>query len=387
MILNKIQENNSRINGVENANILLLHEEWNTQIGDFCKRVHKLRYIKTVFKNASLDINFSGREAGIYEDLLKNNPHLNRVSYREWEEIDFGYYDIIFCISKKEGRLLDLLSEKYAHSLNMENFKLAVFSMSMLLYLPGEQVDLIFPANESLVKNTDIYENPGELYIDREEQEWGTRWLKSKGVEDDETLFILLDSTTSNDKLLKVNVYFEYLEFILKMKNIKVLNFDEKRIGKEEFYKEWLDPHYCDKIIFSTGLSLREALCIIGSEKTKFIFGPCTGLMHCASSIYNNYVHNGMPVEDVPLMITYTGRYRPGSSANGWWGNSPLINCLLIKEINHKQKIYQLDKLNEKERSTEDSLPCSAYSAEMLIEYTNKLIVHAPRFSFLHDVC
>jgi hypothetical protein len=55
------------------------------------------------------------------------------------------------------------------------------------------------------------------------------------------------------DKLLKIDAYFSLLKYFLRLKNTKVLIFDEKGV-KEAFYRLYLDDDtLLEKIIFSKG--------------------------------------------------------------------------------------------------------------------------------------
>jgi ADP-heptose:LPS heptosyltransferase len=370
-ILNKIKLNTQRINYDNARQVLVLYEEKITLIGDCCIRFDKFKYFKSFLKNATVDINFSIKDNfKFYDAFLKNNPNVDGIFTLSWKDIDFERYDIVFCIKYDERAFLEFLHEKYYNLVREDQFRLAVFSMSQLILKPQKDTYQIFPVNQPLL---DYIKGPqlGELYIDEEEQTWANQWLESKGLQANEDLFILCDSTSNREKLLNIIVYFDVLKFLLRKENIKVLIFDEKDIGKEDFYQAWLQND-TKKLIFSKRLMLREDLSIMASKHTKLIFGPCTGLMHCASSIYNNYVNRGMSVKDVPVMITYTGQYtQENETANTWWGNSPLITCLLLKERNHKKQIVLLNNLTEEQRNTPDSLPCSEYTAEMLIELIN----------------
>lgn len=375
-LLNRIVLNTRNILYENAKRVLVLYEENILFVGDCCIRFDKLKYFKLFLSNATIDINFSIRDNCKFSNaFLKNNPYIDNIFTLRWENIDFESYDIVFCIKYDEGALLEFLYTKYYHLVIENRFTLAVFSMSQLLLRPQEDTNRVFPINEKLLeylRGARQDSRPGELYINDDEQAWANRWLESRGLQANEDLFIICDSASSREKLLSVVVYFDLLKFLLRRDNSKVLIFDEKGSGKEEFYRECLGKTITKKMIFSQRLTLREDLCILASKYTKLIFGPCTGLMHCASSIYNNYVNRGMKVARVPLMITYTGQYTgENQNANFWWGSSPLISCLLLKNKGNKKQIVLLNELNEEEKNATDSLPCSEYTAEMLIDLIN----------------
>jgi hypothetical protein len=371
--LQKIQRNVAEIDKREIKKILILYEEKVIHIGDFCIRFDKLTYFRSFFNNAAITINFSKKNSDkIYGSLLKNNPNLDCISSLEWDDIAFENYDLVFCIAYDEEKLLEYFHLKYGYLITGDQLELNVFSISTLLLAPDKNSKYIFPLNQRLIEFGKT-PRPGELYLSGEEIEWGNQWLKSKGLKEAEELYILLDSASRREKVINIDTYFSFLTFLLKKENSKILIFDENSVGKEEFYSAWLGVSEAGKMIFSNSLGLRKDLCIIGSRYTKLIFGPCTGIMHCASGIYNNFVNNGMNINDVPLMVTYTGQYLEGeNNANSWWSNSPLINCLLLKEEKNRKKILLLHEMPEGERDFNDSLSCSEYTAELLIDLINR---------------
>jgi hypothetical protein len=100
------------------------------------------------------------------------------------------------------------------------------------------------------------------------------------------------------------------------------------------------------------------------------IFGPCTGLMHCSSAIYNYYKKMGMNENDIPIMITYTGKFPEEQNPAEWWGNAPLIDCIMLKSRDNAGcSLIKLSDLPPEEQERNDLLPCSHYTADHLINY------------------
>jgi hypothetical protein len=371
----KIVQNGLNIELKSARRVLFLYEEKINYIGDCCIRFDKLKHFREFVPGAVIDMNFAIQgNYKYYHGLLKNNPYIDNVTTLEWEKIDLAGYDVIFCITHKETKLLKYLHLNYGNSIIGGQFSPAIFSISEMILKQAPGFDYIFPVHERL-KNHVIVPSPVELYIDRSEQEWGDNWLISKGILEDEELYILCDSASERHKLLNITVYFKILEFILSRKKARVLVFDERKIGKHDFYKGWLGEKQFSKIIFSEGLSLREDLCIIGSGYTKMVFGPCTGLMHCSSSIYNNYVKRGMSKSKAPLMVTYTGQYfGDNKNAHYWWSNCPLVDCLLLKGCDGKKELALLADMTQEEASSVSPLPCEEYTSDLLIGFIEKRI-------------
>ncbi len=350
--------------------VLLLYEEKISFIGDCCKRFDKLSYVREFLNNASITINFQHPEnQKFYEGLLKNNPAIDQITTNKWEEIAFDQYDLLYCIAYNEERILGYLDSRYGERISAGQYEPAVYSLSSLILKPILNSNYIFPVHTALVSDVSA-ERPGRLYISRQEQEWANNWLYNKGLQRNEDIYILVDSTTAREKLMDITVYFDVLAYILEHYAGRILIFDEGNIGKEEFYAGWMGEEAMQRIIVSKGLSLRENLCLIGSTHTKLVLGPCTGLMHCASGIYNNFAANGLLPQHIPVLITYTGEYAAENvGAHFWWGSSPLINCLLIKKVHNRKTLVELSSLSADQQQRNDSLPCSDYTAPMLIDY------------------
>ena len=174
--------------------------------------------------------------------------------------------------------------------------------------------------------------------------------------------------------MIRLDAYFDILTHLLCESGIRVLIFDERGVGKEAFYREWLGESEIEKMLFFTPSSLRESLCVLSSSQVRLIFGPCTGILHCASGIYNIFVAKGYPVNRLPLMITYTGKYeKEGHTAEAWWGTSPLIHCLVLRRRNSISDMVLLKDMKEDEKADAGVLlPCDQYSSEMIIDFLNQ---------------
>jgi hypothetical protein len=367
--LSKIRDNCRNENRSNVKKILILQEEKILFIGDSCLWFGKMKHVSSFFGDAVIHMNFVKNQNEKFIDaLLKGNPHVESITTLERNEITFENYDVVVSVSYNEQSLLQFLHDKYGEAIANDELKLAVFSLSELVLEENENARYIFPMPQYLVQYA--YPQPAELYVSDEEKAWADRWLKEKGLKEGERLLILMDSTSRRDKLISLPVYFEFLCFALKQPNAKVLIFDEMGMGKEDFYREWLGSADMHKMIFAHRNTLREAIALIASSHTSLMFGPCTGLMHCASSIFNGYVNNGMPAEEVPLIVVYTGQYDPSElHAYKWWGSAPLVHCLMLKNRNGKKELRTLAGLTEYEKQMNDSLPCTEFTSNMLINF------------------
>ena len=376
--LNKILYNNKNVNSTDVTNVLILHGEELTNIGDWCIRFDKLKYLKGFLKNAAITINFTAEGTDkLSGALLKNNPNVQAITTKAWDEIAFVKYDYIISVSYKEQAILAYLHEKFGSLIESDQFKVCVFTMSHVMLKPIAAAAPVFPVHMELVAYSEKLKAPCELFVSKEEQQWADEWLRGRGLKENEELYIILDSTTRRDKLLTVQVYFQWLMTIVKRENVKVLIFDETSMGKEKFYREFLGGKLMEKFIFSNSLSLREDISLLGSSYTKLVFGPCTGLMHCASSIYNNYVSNGLDNKELPVMITYTGKYLPDEKhVYLWWANTPLVNVLVLRNRNGIKTMLLMDDLSDEQKVINDGLSCNEYSAGMITEFVNQKLPH-----------
>lgn len=373
--LEQIKINNTKVNRHRVKKILIIYEEKELFIGDSCIMFDKFKACKIFFSNASVDINFNIKKyEDCYRALLKFNPNVDNIPDLNWDAINYNFYDLVICVTHQEEALLKIISEKHAEDILNNTFNTAIFSFSRQIIDNLENEKVVFPFYEDLFEFSRGNLGPMELYVDKEERSWANTWLRVKGLKENEKLLIILDSTSVRSKLLKMTVYYELLMWFLELQDIKILIFDENNIGKEEFYNQLLGPAFSQKFIFSNGLDLRKAITLLSSDKTRLIFGPCTGLMHCASGIYNNFLRTGLDHHKVPLLITYTGRYhKEHENANFWWNNAPLMNCLIIREKNGLKEMVLLNELTEKEKySTNDTLDCSEYTSEMILSVLNR---------------
>jgi ADP-heptose:LPS heptosyltransferase len=375
-LLDIILKNNEKVHRENIASVLVLYEDRQFFIGDSCVRFDQLRLCRLFFPNASVDINLNDDFTSHYKDLLLNNPYVDNIFTSPWDQLRLEKYDMVICITYHEKEFLLFLQDRYGAAIIGAQFPIAVFSISAFMLRAMPEDSVVFPVYQELFQYSQAYSRskPYELYISEEERQWADNWLQEHGVKKGEQLVISLDSSSRRDKLLRMDVYFSVLKYLLSIDGVKVLNFDEKSLGKKAFYEQWLGGGQVDKMIFSNSLSLREVLCILSSSYTSLVIGPCTGLMHCASAIYNNFVGKSMPLSQVPVMITYTGKYYGAKeNAENWWGNSPLVSCLFVHMKEGTKTMRLLSDLQQEEKKhLNESLVCTEYTAVMMVDFLRR---------------
>jgi hypothetical protein len=344
--------------------VLILYEDDFFFIGDACIILDKLHVCKKFFEQAKVDINFlSSSPLDRYLALLQNNPYLDDITQRPLESLDVSHYEIVICVVQDEIKI-----ERWLQTYTDTP---AVFSFSQLFFPTVKSEQIVFLPYEPLLEFARATVTPKRLYISKEEKTWAESWLDLNGVRPDEQVFVILDSASKREKLLNIGVYMELVSWLLRIPKTKILIFDERNAGKDLFYRELAGPEHRHAIVYSRGLSLREDLCLLSSGKVRLVIGPCTGLMHCASAIYNRYVDEGLPVEEVPAMVTYTGKnYQPPYY---WWKNSPLTDVLIIRKGKAGKEMVLLEDLAGPALDEIDSLlTCGDYTAPMLISHIQK---------------
>jgi hypothetical protein len=378
-MLRKILANNNRVDPAGVKNVLILYEEEKIFIGDTLLRFDQLRICNLFFKNAAIDLSTEKeKNAGIYTSLLKGSPVVRQAVCQPWSAIAFNEYDVVIAITYEEKRLLKLLEEKYTAA----GFSSCIFSSTVPVLITQSDDSIVFPMYPRLMEFAEKHmgKEPPRIYLSQEDRRSADKWLEEKGLRPEEELYVVLDSTTTRDKMLTITEYEKLLDYLLQNPNARLLIFDEKKIGKAAFYAEWLGKEKASRIIFSEGLRFRDDLALLGASQVKLILGPCTGLLHCAAAVYTHFLDQGMPPRAVPLMITYTGRYqddyrKENRTAFYWWGNSPLVSCLVLKEKGGIPVAFPLQELSFQEQMrTDDLLKCTSYTAGMITEFIHPLL-------------
>jgi ADP-heptose:LPS heptosyltransferase len=381
--LEAILKMNKRLEGAAVKRVLFLYEQKAFLIGDTCIRFGNFRICRSFFQNAEIDLCFNEHDkyASAYNALLKNRPDIDHIYTSRWEMLDFSAYDVVICVLPDEHKLLRVLHGLYGDLISAGNLATTFYSMSTVFIYQAHRGPDVFPVYRKMLEHGLTVSNNliNEIVISAEEREWANAWLEEQGIKKHQPLFVLPDSASRREKILNIEVYFRVVAHLLE-KDIRLLVFDEKGIGKEAIYREWLTQEQLSKIIFSRQLTLRQDLCLIGSDYTRLVFGPCTGLLHCASAIYNHYVAAGMSPQDVPALITYTGNYPDDENAQHWWGTSPLMNCLVLKNVAGEPKAILLQELPDEEKTRSDNvLSCAGYTPALILDHIEHLLKHRTR--------
>ncbi|ELR71347.1 hypothetical protein C900_02805 [Fulvivirga imtechensis AK7] len=339
------------------AKVILVVDLGDFGIGDSVVAFGKLKMLKSFLENASVDLCTNETHYAI----LKNNPFIDKVFF-DRQQVDFEYYDIALIFSDKEPEYYEYFKQNRQGVHKEHRSSFTIYSVY--------NVNSIFPYYYDFMKYIQRRnDNSGqELYISKEEKDWAEKWFQDAGCSKQDKVVVLLDNSSGREKLINTDVYFEVVKYFLNMNNTRILIFDESGLGREKFYSEWLQQDVSEKFIFVKNPSLRENITLLASDFTKLIFGPCTGLLHCASGIYNTFLRNNVDFQDVPLMLTYFGTPVDGFEVNewDWWGQSLVDAIYVSHDQSNKKTIQKL--MSPYYRCS----PCSEFTAEMITDYVSK---------------
>ncbi|MBA4055270.1 MAG: hypothetical protein C0490_11200, partial [Marivirga sp.] len=126
-----------------------------------------------------------------------------------------------------------------------------------------------------------------------------------------------------------------------------------------------------EDVIVLKKLTLRQTFSVMADKRVGLILGPCTGLMHAASGIYNSLIKRSLR-SSIPILLVYTGLYQREGIQNTlvWWRGS-LAKCLVLKsDENGNKYISNIMELEESELTFQvNLLPCRDYTSEMVQDY------------------
>lgn len=375
--LANILRNNAGEDKLSIKHILIVYDREEAYIGDTCIHVSRLRKIRAYFPNASITAATSSeKQYRMVRAVLDGNPNVDHYRNASWEQIEFEQYDLIICGCVPEQPFVDYFLARYGQEIVNGSFDKLLYTASEIIgfdeyqnkepFLPKhrELIDFrLSPEDEqSMLAN--------ELHVSEEERKWADGWLTDSGLGRADDLMIFIDNSSSRDKLMKITDYFDILTACARRPGTKILIFDEQKLGKKRFYREWLETDLHEKLLFAEGLSLRQAIALISSGRTRLVFGPSTGLLHCASGAFNILLQKKL-LARIPVMVAYLGS-DPRSSfrEDRWWGGSYVDAILPVRKQNNGVEIISIKNVDyEKLKSEGRILGCDAYSAESLLEY------------------
>jgi hypothetical protein len=338
--------------------LVCLDDTKNDKIGDCIVRMSHIKWLQWYFPHAVIHVNSPSK---IFTILSKNIPSIEKTTHLPIEEIEYDDYEMVLLIVEARSLYYAGINEYVERKGDVD------FAVYTLLE-PEENGELklaIPPLPElegglpdPLMKDI----SRREITVSEEEMLAGKRFL-DQYVGKDEKLIIFLTNSSAFNKTLKMSVNIELIDYFASLPGRRLILLDPD--NDREFIFRSLGAKL-ENTLFLKGKSLRETFAFMADERVELIFGPCTGLMHAASGIYNSLLARGLRTT-LPHMLVYTGLYYEISHAMDWWQGS-LVKCLILRRGKYAQKKIQL--LEDMDRTEflfqQNILPTSEYTASLI---------------------
>jgi ADP-heptose:LPS heptosyltransferase len=367
-LLQKLKENTLSMKRDKVKNVLVVIMVEGYPIGDSVLVFSGLRAISKYFNGQQFDL-LTTKEHYTY---LQNSP-LVKNYYFDMEGVDFPAYDLIVNFSTRDIYLAEFLNRKYREGILNGSHAFGVHSLFLKKGFEHNVLFEFFSDFERYIMSEYQLEREfwgHELHMSAADREWGNEWFRSQGVKENEKVIVVLDGTSGRSKLLPMNVYFDVLRFFMTFENTRILIFDPDNLDKRSFYQQMLENEHLDQFIFVKRHGLRKDFCLLASDFVHMVFGPCTGLLHCAEGIYNTMDQKGVLSREWPMLIAYMG---PTTSPDDpdkwyWWGDTH-VECLYTEMDLREPDRRVVKRLAGPGRF---GLPCQEFKAGALIRYLTR---------------
>ncbi|MFS4447855.1 glycosyltransferase family 9 protein [Maribacter sp. 2307UL18-2] len=360
LALEQIKKNNKGINR-EVLKVLINYKIKDYLIGDSLLRLRHFKLIRDFFLKAKISVNLHHR---IDVAMLQYNPYVDQLISKDLGSQNIFEYDVIIIIGDDEALYKEIVN-RWVRELDMGTFETSIFSLTRYLKVEENNHNILPPYQELyefIVQKKNKFKLKKEIFIQNSEIEWANQWLQLNGVKSNEKVIIIIDSSSLREKLLPLEVHFKIILFFLENDKHKILVLDKFGNGKSLFYNEWFDNKFEHRFIFAQKLKFRHELMLLSSDYIRFIFGPCTGIMHCASAIHNHFVSKYGNARGQPDIMVYAGTDSYENDHKSiWWGDDEEAKCCVVKYVNDFQK--EIVWINP---NVHDYLPCSEYTSLLL---------------------
>jgi len=341
----------------------------NTKIGDLIVRLSEAKIVCHYFANARITINCPAR---LLHELAKNVTFIHAFTALKAEEIDFTGYDVILLYVDEQGKYAKLVARHNqetgrnvpCYRLN-DSYKFEDRLSAAPLLEPLFQFD--YPPE--LIRDM----NRREIVLSDGEMAEGTAILDAhlRRTPGNEELILFIYSASAYSKTFRMSVIIELIRYFQALPGYRLVILDP--FDDKEQYLRMMNVNI-DEAVVLKHLSLRQTFSVMADPRMGLILGPCTGLMHAASGVYNSLVKRSLRT-NLPALAVYTGLYeREGlQTAAQWWYGS-LAKCLILKTDGAGNKrIVTLEEQDEVDMPFQkDVLPCREYTAALVQEYLSQ---------------
>jgi ADP-heptose:LPS heptosyltransferase len=335
-----------------------------TKIGDTILRVSRFRFIHHYFGNARIAINTS---SAVWKDVTRYSTYIDNVTGYEKDRIPYHEYDLVILVVDNKKEYLNAITDHMqAHAQERDLVVASIYDS-----IPKKPGDVEVPFLKEIFECS----YPGELVSDINKYEI---FLSDQELHDasrlldehlsDEKLIIYYDKASEFRKMFKMSVNVDVIRHFQSLKGKKLVLLDPFNEGKEEFYRTFgVDT---SNILILNGLSFRQTCAVMADSRVELVMGPCTGLMHAASGVYNFLMKN-KGREQLPIMLVYTGLYTGNITNAGVWWRDRLVDCIVLRKDAHgNPQIEKLPDIKQSQLSIQkDVLPCRDYTLSMITNH------------------
>lgn len=376
-VLRLVAQGNRKAGATPKQHALAIVEFGHTRLGDIVQAFTNLRYLKEHLQIRHLDVNLIDRsEYRLAAEILRNDPLVRSSSNLPYGELRYWDYQVVLHYTVfRECEIVRVLGETH------DRFKAASQGGVQYYSIPASVWDLqsvhgdawhrfIHPLPLLDVPPNLLEHAAGNhrLYLSREELTWAEQWLAQAGVAPDEKLIVFIDDASVREKVLHPLSYLRVLEHFLSMEKMKALVYDVREQGKQEVYRELLGAKLFSRIVFASGGGLRKDLALLAAGNVRAIFGPDTGMMHCAAGVHATLRAEHPAREHVPLILVYAGRWQDFNLWNFW--SDADVCCMVFYETDSGKVLRPLSECPRSDAEFSKGLAhVAGLPAELIVDF------------------
>jgi len=343
--------------------LICLDDSKKNKVGDCIVRFSNIKWLQFYFPNARFFINSPSR---VFYEVAKHSPAIEKFANCPVERIEFNDYDVVLLLVDDRSLYSKCIGEYIARQ---RDVRFAVFALTA----PQDNIEIMVPIptlpelDEEVPAHVLDEIRKREIFLQEDELMEGARFLDQ--YIGDEKVIIFMTNSSTFLKTLKMSVTIDLIRWFESLPGRRLVIFDPDN-DRELFFRS-CGVEFNNTVVVK-GKSLRETFAIMADKRVELIFGPCTGLLHAGSGIYNNLLKRDIRTT-IPHMLVYTGMYYEISDAKEWWEGS-LVKCMVLKkDLYWRKKISLLEEVDTRELIFQENiLPTSEYTTSMIVDFFKK---------------
>lgn len=354
-----------------------IDDKW---IGDTILRLSRFKFIHYYFPHAVISINTSCQ---VWNSIALHLSYIHQITNYSRETIPYDAYELVLLLVECKRDYLNTITECARHK-QADIMVASIYNSNL-----REEEDRRIP----FLKEVFEFEYPKELLEDIGKCEIALTEEELKEAEQlldsyvaDEKLIVYFDKSSTYRKLLKMSVNIELIKYFQSLEGKRVVMFDPFGEDKALFYSSLgIDT---SNLVIIKGGSIRRNFAVMADKRVELILGPCTGMMHAASGIYN-FMLKHKKRSRPPHMLVYTGLYTGNLTNASYWWKGRLVDCIVIKkDEDGMNKVFRLEDISQFQISVQENVQhCREYTSGMikdhlLLQYNfGNIPLHAPGIS------